>query len=136
MSADNGIYILQTKDGFRVAHIQAVDNMWWHPTCCSNPERVETDQKDDGCYHERCENCGLLDPEFEEKDYVNWDVMRDFFGKSEVYPSQEVAMLMADEIYKEITSDDLCGIVEYGIQIINGLEGFDFPTKKENEDVN
>lgn len=27
MSADNGVYILQTKDGFRVIHAQAIDNI-------------------------------------------------------------------------------------------------------------
>jgi len=29
MSADNGIYILESKDGFRVTHAQAIDNLWW-----------------------------------------------------------------------------------------------------------
>ena len=29
MSADNGIYILQTKDGFRVMCTQAIDNIYW-----------------------------------------------------------------------------------------------------------
>lgn len=29
MSADNGIYILQTLDGFRVKHTQAIDNLYW-----------------------------------------------------------------------------------------------------------
>lgn len=27
MSADNGVYILQTKDGYRVAHAQAIENI-------------------------------------------------------------------------------------------------------------
>lgn len=29
MSADNGIYVLKTKDQYRVAHLQAIDNVWW-----------------------------------------------------------------------------------------------------------
>jgi hypothetical protein len=29
MSADNGIYILQSKDGFRVIHTTAIDGLWW-----------------------------------------------------------------------------------------------------------
>lgn len=29
MSADNGIYILRTKDQYRVAHLQAIDNILW-----------------------------------------------------------------------------------------------------------
>ena len=28
MSADNGIYILQTKDGYRVVHAQAIENIY------------------------------------------------------------------------------------------------------------
>ena len=29
MSADNGIYVLKTKDQYRVAHLQAIDNVYW-----------------------------------------------------------------------------------------------------------
>ena len=29
MSADNGIYILKTKDQYRVAHLRAIDNVSW-----------------------------------------------------------------------------------------------------------
>lgn len=29
MSADNGIYVLKTKDQYRVAHLQAIDNVTW-----------------------------------------------------------------------------------------------------------
>ena len=29
MSADNGIYILKTKDQYRVAHLCAIDNVTW-----------------------------------------------------------------------------------------------------------
>lgn len=29
MSADNGIYILQTKDQYRVVHLQAIENIYW-----------------------------------------------------------------------------------------------------------
>ena len=28
MSADNGVYILQSKDGFRVIHAQAIENIF------------------------------------------------------------------------------------------------------------
>lgn len=31
MSADNGIYILKTKDGFRVIHAQAIENVTYEP---------------------------------------------------------------------------------------------------------
>ena len=29
MSADNGIYILKTKDQYRVTHAQAIENVYW-----------------------------------------------------------------------------------------------------------
>jgi hypothetical protein len=29
MSADNGIYILKTKDQYRVIEAQAIENLWW-----------------------------------------------------------------------------------------------------------
>lgn len=29
MSADNGIYILKTKDQYRIAHLKAIDNVSW-----------------------------------------------------------------------------------------------------------
>ena len=29
MSSDNGIYILEAKDGFRVIHAQAIENLYW-----------------------------------------------------------------------------------------------------------
>ena len=30
MSADNGIYIHKFRDGWRVVHTQAIDNIYWH----------------------------------------------------------------------------------------------------------
>ena len=30
MSADNGIYIHKFKKGWAVAHLQAIDNIYWH----------------------------------------------------------------------------------------------------------
>lgn len=29
MSADNGIYILKTKDQYRVAHLRSIENIYW-----------------------------------------------------------------------------------------------------------
>lgn len=31
MSADNGIYILKTKDSYRVRHAQVIENLFWNP---------------------------------------------------------------------------------------------------------
>ena len=34
MSADNGIYILKLKDQYRVAHLQAIENIYWSEFEC------------------------------------------------------------------------------------------------------
>lgn len=46
MSADNGVYILQTGRQYRVAHLQAIDNLYWddiaHRTCKTpQPRRIQ-----------------------------------------------------------------------------------------------
>lgn len=38
MSADNGIYILNCRDGFRVGHLQAIDNIYWNCRRKEDPE--------------------------------------------------------------------------------------------------
>lgn len=38
MSADNGIYILHCKDGYRVAHCQAIDNIYYNCRRKIDPE--------------------------------------------------------------------------------------------------
>ncbi|MFC8686009.1 hypothetical protein [Brevibacillus porteri] len=30
MSADNGVYILKTRDQYRVAYAHAIENLWWN----------------------------------------------------------------------------------------------------------
>lgn len=143
MSADNGIYLLQTLDGWRVAHLQAIDNIYWHPTCCDNPDiHEEITQYDehmnpiDIYYHEKCANCGTCDPEWERRDKINPMIICDYFKDSFVFETEEDALTQADIIYMDIMDDDFCPIVEYGIQKINGLENCPFPTTKEKKDVN
>ena len=44
MSADNGVYILKSKDGFRVAHLQCIENLYWWDTGHKNgvcPDRAK-----------------------------------------------------------------------------------------------
>lgn len=131
MSVDNGIYILRTNDGWRVAHLQAIDNIYYWPTCCDDSDiREQSLRQDDLFYHEECFNCGQIDPEFEQRDKINPSVIFDYFKDSFVFETEEAAMTQADIIYKEITEDDFCGIVEYGIQKIHGLEDCPFPTKE------
>lgn len=42
MSADNGIYILKTKDQYRVAHLQAIENVYWSAIDGSHDKCVPT----------------------------------------------------------------------------------------------
>lgn len=39
MSADNGVYIAEFNEGFKVVHAQAIDNIYYHPV--GSPERKE-----------------------------------------------------------------------------------------------
>ena len=137
MSADNGIYLVQFKDGWRVAHLQGIDSIYWHPTCCDNPDVHETyacnlaeaNSIEDIYYHEQCSNCCTIDPEWERREDINLDTIAQMFKQSYLFETEEDAMIQADILYSEILGNDFGGIVEYGIQKINGLENFDFPTK-------
>lgn len=40
MSADNGIYILKTKDQYRVIYAQAIENLYWNPLDESNFDKL------------------------------------------------------------------------------------------------
>lgn len=110
MSADNGIYILHTKDkfkeikrngivvqencfenhvsAFRVSHTQAIDNF----------EYYEKNQI-----------------------YMLGKYMYDVWGKSKVYYSQNEAFEEAQKRFNEIINSDF-PICEYGIQIIDATK--------------
>lgn len=90
MSADNGIYILETPIGsnksiqeFRVVHAQAIENINW------NSEKSNFD-------HE----------------YWNKEALIDYFGECKVYKSQLEALEAASEMAKDYT------MLEYGISSI------------------
>jgi hypothetical protein len=128
MSADNGIYILRTKDGYRVAECQAIENILWWPTCCENPNIQDQSEiyQEDLCFHEECANCGTIDPEWEQREEINPQVVFKYFHESEVFQTREEALEQADFFYCQANKDACCG-VEYGIQFINGLEQTNFP---------
>lgn len=94
MSADNGIYILHCKDGYRVAHCQAIDNIYWWEY---ELEKGEI--------------------EGERLDKINPKILYDYFSDSEIFTNATDAMQKAIDIYNEIMEDDF-GIVEYGIVCI------------------
>lgn len=94
MSADNGIYILETgvklsKKEWRVAHLTAINNVSWNDLTKS-----------------------LTDDE---------DIMianaRMMWNPSDVYPSKAAALVRASELYDEIMSDNF-PVIEYGISFI------------------
>ncbi len=77
MSADNGIYILQAKDGYRVTHAQAIDNLNWWP--------------EDSGYREE----------------LNPQVVYDYFHASKVFSTKEEALKEAWRLYDGIEEDGL-----------------------------
>lgn len=42
MSADNGVYILETKDQYRVAHLKGIENVYWSAVDGCHDECVST----------------------------------------------------------------------------------------------
>lgn len=117
--------------------MQCIENIYWWPTCCDNPiiiEEINDDiasirMQEDTYFHERCKNCDLRDPEWERRNKINPDVIFDMFKDSKVYLNEEDALNEADFIYVNLTKYD-GGVVEYGIQKINGLEDWNFPDDK------
>ena len=126
MSADNGIYILQSLDGFRVIHAQAIENIYWHFTCCDNPNVIE--KKIGDIYTvEICKNCNTERPIGVMKNEINPCFLKQYFGGCKIFKTKEESLLEAERIYNEILNDDYCPIIEYGIQFIRGWENKDFP---------
>jgi hypothetical protein len=76
MSADNGIYILESKDGFRVVHTQAIDNLWWWDDICATTNEI------------------------------NPKYLIRYFEKCDVYKTSEEAMAEAKRMYDEIMQSD------------------------------
>lgn len=120
MSADNGIYILEAKDGFRVIHTQAIDNLYWW----WNDERLYDDD-----WVEKQKEKGIINPYRgmgESKNELNPKEIYRYFRNSEVFKTKEEAFHEADRKYQEIMKSD-CPIIEYGISFIEGWEDKEFP---------
>ena len=104
MSADDGIYILETKDGYRVTHAQAIENLWW------------------------------WDEEPNERDEMNPDELIRYFGNCTIFSTRGEALLEADNIYKRLVNDEEWPMPpEYGIQWITGWENKEFPHQRNVE---
>lgn len=111
MSADNGIYVLQCQDGFRVAHCQAIENMYWWNTPSGLPEKRST---------------------------INPEVIHDYFKDSFIYTTRPDALKEAKRIYNEIMTDinNPNPVVEYGICILEVFKNEEFPTGQILEESN
>lgn len=128
MSNDSGIYILQSLDGYRVTHAQAIENLYWWSGCCKEPN-VQEDalvSTDDYLFHDKCLSCGTLDPEDEKRDELNPKMLLEYFGKCTMYDTEKDVLEEATNIFEEITNDDI-GIIEYGISFVKGWEDKFFP---------
>lgn len=129
MSADNGIYILQSKDGIRVAHCQAIENIyWWSKKCCKKQDIEETTGMAEGIEVdvEKCKNCGKV-PGYEQRTEINPKVLKGYFGNSKVFKIIEEALKEATRQWNEVINDPICPICEYGISYIKGWEKKNFP---------
>ena len=118
MSSDNGVYILHTKDGYRVEHCQAIENIYWWYTCCNRPDIIQTFE-DDIFYNKKCLNCGTNKPSTKKREEICPDRLEEYFGNCKVLKTLEDAKKEAIKLYLDVISDDFCPIVEYGIGEIN-----------------
>lgn len=91
MSADNGVYILQTKRGdgweYRVSHLQSVEDYTWNGS----------------------DHAGGPDTQIKNARQM-W--------RGQVYATKAEALVAADKMAEDILSDDFCPVLEYGISTI------------------
>jgi len=112
MSADNGVYILHTKDGYRVTQAQAIENIYWWRiyTCDCKIGNSES--------WSECIKCGALIIN-EERPEPNPIVLKNYFGLCKVFNIVEEALKEAGRIYNEVINDPICPICEYGIGVLD-----------------
>lgn len=119
MSADNGIYILQTKDGYRVTHAQAIDNIYWHYTCCEFPNLL-INQWRENC-EEVCANCKKRNLPSEKRKEYSPDMLKVYFEDCKVFKKEIDAFNYAMQLYRD------CGFCEYGIVVLDEWRNKEFP---------
>jgi len=116
VSADNGIYILETEGPeFRVAHLMAVENINFDENA---PEPMQP-PGNNSIYEYRPEDaahCAWQEANQKRYDSQDPDVLiknaREMWAGSPVFTSKSFAFMYADEISKKYT------ILEYGISTI------------------
>lgn len=115
MSSDNGIYLLQTLDGYRVTHAQCIDNLYWWPTgrISEAVEMIENEETGEWEEHPL--------PEYEERDILNPQEVYNYFKYSSIFETEYEALNYAYALEQEY------GYVEYGVSYIEGMEKINFP---------
>lgn len=131
MSADNGIYILQAKDGFRVKEAMAIENLWWwwDDERLYDEKFVKREEKRLKKLYDQGKT-KILNPFYGKggaRDTINPRMLKQIFGCCEVLKTEEESMNKAGEIYQQIMESEF-PICEYGIQIIREWKDNDFPT--------
>lgn len=120
MSADDGIYILQAKDGFRVIHAQAIDNLywWWDDERLYDDEWVKSEEARgvENPYYGKGGSSRELNPRF----------IYNYFKDSKVFKTRNEALDEVDRIYLKIMKSDV-PFTEYGVSFIEGWEDKEFP---------
>lgn len=132
MSADNGIYILETNAApngklngekeYRVKHLQVIDNIRYDENAPkpikpegSHKSYNEYDPKDEThCNYQRAYRIKFYndDPD------VHIRNARDMWKDCKVFNNKVNAMQCACNIEKQIMGDNMCPILEYGISFI------------------
>ena len=120
ISADNGIYILKSKDGYRVIHAQCIENLWWwwEDERLYDEEYIEANTEN-GMTSVFCDAPGGY------RDELNPRELADYFGKAKAMEECD-AWDEAKRLYNEIMDSDF-PILEYGISEIRGWEDKEFP---------
>ena len=124
MSSDNGIYVLQSKDGYRVTEAQAIENLYWHPIKYCNNQQIFTTEDKEGFSIELCKNCGSK-IEWEQRDYLNPEMLLNYFGNCKVFKTKDEILKQAMKIDYKMAKEGLW--TEYGINFIFGWEDKEFP---------
>lgn len=138
MSADNGIYILETngrvvstEKEYRVAHLMAVENYMFDENA-PDPHKMESPLDENGRPMSTWRVLNENDPRYAQQNAIREAYTARYFSPipdvqisnargmwvGKVFYKREEALMEADRMYQEIMSDEFCPIVEYGISFI------------------
>jgi hypothetical protein len=127
LSSDNCIAVLKSKDGYRVTHAQAIDNLTWFDfyNCCDNPnvEYIDIRDEETGDYlysSPVCLNCHTKDPiNFgEHKQELNPKMLKEYFKGCHCFDTLEDVNICIDHLLEEVD------YLEYGVQYFEYPENF------------